>query len=220
MNIHDVDTATLQTPTEIWPVIFTHQLELELKYTAIEIQNGFYAPDYMKPPSLDDRRFQNWIKNKMWRVTEELAESMEVARENVHMRAWRSFKANDDDHFIEEVIDALHFLVAVTIPVLGQDRAGSTIQNRSRKLFFSASEKIDAMAEVVWDLGIAANVLKNKPWKLTHVETDQVRFVSSIMKVWDSMFILLSTLDLNEEEVYKLYFKKQEVNKFRQRSNY
>lgn len=73
---------------------------------------------------------------------------------------------------------------------------------------------------VVEELGEAANCLKNKPWKQTHVLTDREHYYEELIDAFHFFIELFLVLGLSPEEVWTLYFKKQEVNKFRQRSNY
>lgn len=78
----------------------------------------------------------------------------------------------------------------------------------------------DLMWRIVEELGEAANCLKNKPWKNTHMPTDEEHFMEEIADSMHFFIQLLLFLGLDAEEACLLYFKKSEVNKFRQRSNY
>jgi hypothetical protein len=81
----------------------------------------------------------------------------------------------------------------------------------------------DAMERIIEELMEAANTLKNKPWKQTQVITDQDHFDEELMDAWHFFLRLLLIRfgpDDAAEATYKLYFKKSEVNKFRQESNY
>lgn len=78
---------------------------------------------------------------------------------------------------------------------------------------------------VMWDisyhLNIARNYLKNKPWKRSQMMTDEVRFQEEIVKAFVSMMGLFKYMGIeNANEVYFIYFKKNLVNQFRQKSNY
>ncbi len=78
----------------------------------------------------------------------------------------------------------------------------------------------DLMWRVVEELGEAANCLKNKPWKNTHMPTDREHFLEEIADSMHFFIQLLMFVGLDAEQACLLYFKKSEVNKFRQASNY
>lgn len=73
---------------------------------------------------------------------------------------------------------------------------------------------------IVEELGEAANCLKNKPWKQTHILTDRDHYLEELIDAFHFFIELFIVLDLSPQDVWALYFKKQEVNKFRQRSQY
>jgi dimeric dUTPase (all-alpha-NTP-PPase superfamily) len=78
----------------------------------------------------------------------------------------------------------------------------------------------DAAYRVVEELSEATNCLKNKPWKTTHVPTDQQHYFEELMDALHFFVRLCLISGLTAEDVFKLYFKKSEVNKFRQESDY
>ena len=64
------------------------------------------------------------------------------------------------------------------------------------------------------------NCLKNKKWKKTQVLTDIKSFDKCVRVFFNSVLQMLIDENLSELDIYNLYFKKSEVNKFRQKSNY
>jgi hypothetical protein len=82
----------------------------------------------------------------------------------------------------------------------------------------------DAMERIIEELMEAANTLKNKPWKNTHVDTDEMHFFEELADAWHFFLrlwlITCGTPDDAVRMIYSLYFKKSEVNKFRQNTNY
>ena len=76
------------------------------------------------------------------------------------------------------------------------------------------------IANVVFSMGLAANVLKNKPWKQTHMPTDVEKFKNKFIKVWADFGVLWQELQCSLEDVYVLYVKKHDVNKWRQETLY
>lgn len=78
----------------------------------------------------------------------------------------------------------------------------------------------DAAYRVVEELSEATNCFKNKPWKQTQVFTDREHYFEELMDAFHFMIRMFIYSGLSAEDVYRLYFKKSEVNKFRQESNY
>lgn len=78
----------------------------------------------------------------------------------------------------------------------------------------------DAAYRVVEELSEATNCLKNKPWKTTPVLTDQEHYYEEIADAFHFFIRFCIESNITAEGLYRLYFKKSEVNKFRQQSNY
>ena len=78
----------------------------------------------------------------------------------------------------------------------------------------------DMTWRVVEELGEAMNCLKNKPWKQTAMLTDTDHFYEELADALHFFVELLILVGMGPEEVYDLYFRKSEVNLFRQRSKY
>jgi len=78
----------------------------------------------------------------------------------------------------------------------------------------------DFLWRITEELGEAGNCLKNKPWKVTQIETDQEHFVEELMDAVHFLIELLIMIGLSADDLFEFYYKKSEVNKFRQRSNY
>jgi len=196
MNINDVETPK-EAPIEskdIWNAIFNKQRELAIKYQEIENMGDLFDTT---DTNIDTAKGQKWIKDFAWRVTEELAEAYEA-------------KDIDPEHYKEELIDALHFLVELNLI------AGVQVFKPTYMLTPSSVVSWD----VVYPLGLMCNTLKNKPWKQTQMLTDRKEFFKYLQQTWDNMFALLRKEIGSEEAIYLYYFKKNEVNKFRQRSKY
>jgi len=78
----------------------------------------------------------------------------------------------------------------------------------------------DFMWRITEELGEAANCLKNKPWKTTEMLTDEDHFKEELMDALHFFIELLILTGFDANSVFDLYFRKSEVNKFRQRSKY
>ena len=188
------------------------------KYHIIEQRNGFRITVH----DLHDRFAQHRLKDFAWRITEELAEASEAMR--LHPGT---------NHGIEEIADAYHFLVELSLMV------GWTADIFTEQLQLGPSDRLDQMFkyayqtrdqtrptvyEAFWffteTLGITMNRLKNKPWKTTHMMTDTTKFHTSLAQTHCAFMVLCASLELTAGDLYRIYFQKSEVNKFRQRTNY
>lgn len=231
MNIDDVSNASIEVPLlhEVMPKIFEKQMSLITKYIEIERRNGFYKPDLnllTKQAPIDDAQFQNWLKNTFWRTTEELAEAVEEVPDltGKHWERW------DSDHvlrhFYEEVIDATHFFVEASVYLrISPASCGALLVEahqfmEKHQLARTADNVHTAIHHFIMAMGLAANCLKNKPWKSTHMQTDISNFQSKMTYAWHSFCMVLAMIDIDHTKLYQLYFKKNAVNQFRQKTNY
>ena len=209
MNISHVEDKDIKVPeSNILQAIFDHQAALHKKYMPVEEKNGIgFALVKDRPFSLDDRFWQYLIKDMTWRVVEELTEASEA-------RAECNF-----DHYIEELIDALHFYTELLIVV---DISAKDIKSGYKDTnHIMSSDIISEPYPIIYLLGIACNLLKNKPWKNTHLQTDSTRFNLNLINGYKHLLRLLSYAGLDQsKDLYLLYAKKNTVNQFRIRSNY
>ena len=205
MNIDDVNEDISIPEEEIPQAIFARQLELMTKYHHIEKASGLMQTEAC-PVNMDTARGQARLKDFMWRITEELMESMEAAH-NDHMH-----------HAKEEWADALHFMVELCI-----------LSGRGHDIFphdeFKVRDQhISALQFstywTVYQLGLAANCLKMKPWKQTAMLTDSNRYHEYLEKAFHCLIILGTHHGMTLTGMAGYYFKKSRVNQFRQRSQY
>lgn len=212
MNINDVSDK-IEIPEKIWKDIFDKQWALAIKYRDIEGMGDLLDT---LDKNIDTGKGQRWIKDFAWRITEELAEAWEAVYaldKGVELSEKESYK----EHIKEEIIDGLHFLVELT------QIAGYTyefVEKCEAEMNGKALYKMETPWPVVYELGLLCNTLKNKPWKQTQMLTDRNKFETILRNVWQNYIQLLYMEVGNAPDIYLYYFKKQEVNKFRQRSKY
>jgi len=221
VNIDDINQKIV-FPEHLVVTIFEHQKKLMIKYHAIELKNGINYPS--APWNLDDRVVQYIIKDMFWRTTEELAEAVEIIPSLFHLKKWRVFWNTEVSirHFFEELADALHFLVEASIIVGLEPRTEVEILF-GPPLKFNANDDLnieELIADIIFSMGFAANVLKNKPWKQTQMPTDIEKFKNKLIATWRRFVILWQELGCSQEDVYVLYIKKHNVNVWRQNTNY
>jgi len=74
--------------------------------------------------------------------------------------------------------------------------------------------------DVVYELNLARNTLKSKPWKQTGMLTDINKYKEHLLNSFWEFLVLMAALGLDQHMIYEIYDKKNEVNQFRQRSKY
>lgn len=218
MNIDDV--AKNQVPeysARALEDIFTRQRELMEKYEPIEKASGLQqTPDV--PVDINDKFGQARLKDFAWRVTEEITESTEAVTTDLH-------------HAREEAADALHFMVELFILAgldasyiadsLGLKTSDMALQEIFTRLPKASSVVFtDAAYSCIEALGKATNCLKQRPWKQTHILTDEHRFYVHLLNAFAMLCNYCACIGHTSETLFDYYFRKSEVNKFRQRSNY
>lgn len=197
MNINDVKEEDIIVPEDIWGAIWQHQKELHDKYGPIEAKTGIgFGLVQDRPFNLDNQRWQYYLKDMSYRVIEELAEADEADREC------------NTEHYEEELIDALHFIVELNV-ILKQPVCTDIICPDSPIEYW----------DITYELGMAGNCLKMKPWKQDPMLTDKKKYRKHVKYATMNMIGMLRR-KFTDEEIYLLYFKKNQVNQFRQRSNY
>lgn len=211
MNITDFEAPEFN---EKWlDDIFAKQNELIVKYAPMENMPAV-------PMSIHTREGQKWIKDFLWRVTEELGESYEAF----------IFMSTETDqekmelhtmHNIEELIDALHFFVELII-ICGKDANWAREQLNRPVTDIEINNEYPAQAywATTYYLCMVGNTLKNKPWKQTEMETDSDKFYDKLGRAFRALFLTLETMGADEQTAFNFYCRKNDVNKFRQRSNY
>lgn len=198
MNVQDTESDVGFDGT--WVPIFQRQRELMDKYHHIEAVNGLMQTGRV-PVDIDCRFGQARLKDFAWRVTEELAES------------WEAVANNEQLHAQEECADALHFMVELCH--LSNVGPYGVIPMHDAFGLPSAAPFL-----TVYNLGLAMNCLKNKPWKQTHVPTDRQKYETLVVEAFKCLCQYAKMLELTPETLHDMYFRKSNVNKFRVESNY
>lgn len=210
MNIIHAEKET--TNKEFLQAIFDRQKELMEKYHDIELKSGLMQTEDC-PVNLDDKKGQARIKDFSWRITEEVGEALDAL-------------TNEEGelgklHFHEELIDGLHFLTEMTI-LTGYDLPKYT--NLNELIEEGTSRDCYTLNDLVSDhvmyLGMMCNCLKNKPWKQTMMKTNKENFYNHLKLVWSNYISILTSQGFTADDIIDVYFRKSQVNKFRQRSQY
>lgn len=205
--------------------IFQRQKELWDKYHHIEVDSGARISEHC-PVNLHDRKDQLQIKDYAWRVIEEVGEALDASQTK--------------DHYQEELVDGLHFLTEMTIlvgldwgqlipeelRVDGTDHLEYMVTRAKSDMMglFGHPLKSDPLphlvSNLVMEMGMMCNCLKNKPWKQSMMITDEKAFYGRLWRVWGVYVALLLNSGLDADSITDTYLRKSQVNKFRQRSQY
>lgn len=233
MNVNDF---SIEVPAgDMLVTIFDHQRTLMNKYHPVESKNvGHNIPSsagksglHDGPLDINDRASQLQIKSFAWRITEEITE------------ATLCFTPTgvDETHYLEELVDALHFSVELLIMsgLTEEDLAKPKYDNdRMAYLFDTATYQSagdistkgvqnslrNQAYYVVEKLGEAMNRLKLKPWKSTAILTDYPAYKLSMSQFFYEFIDLLVASGFNARSATAMYLNKNAVNQFRIRSNY
>lgn len=84
----------------------------------------------------------------------------------------------------------------------------------------SHEEEKKLLFDVVYELNIARNLLKCRPWKQTQVITKELDFQYSLVKAFYLYMGFLGVQGFTPEGLFRLFFKKQRLNLWRQKTNY
>ena len=192
---------------EFLKAIFERQEELMNEYKGIE-----GLPPW--PLFIDNPEHQVWIKDFLWRITEELAEAVEAS--------WET----NPDHQKEEVADALHF-VAELFLLTGKEphtwELTSMVENARDNIPLERgldSSFNAAVHDTIISCGLIGNTLKNKKWKTSLTSTDTHKFETLLHTMLNGLIKVFVSIGCDAEEIHNLYFNKSEENKIRIQSNY
>lgn len=213
MNIKDVKNPELPEE-DLLVAMFSRQRELMEKYHKIEESNGLLLHPNI-PVEIECPLGQHRLKDFMWRITEELGEAM---------------SSSSEEHLKEELADALHFLIElcilsdITIEEIHEFRNKFTtedlIPDSPLYLKSQISKPTEFCFEIILCLTKAGNTLKQRPWKQTHQLTDIPKYKFHMCEAFCCFTTLCKYYDIDSEELYMLYFRKNQVNQFRIKSKY
>lgn len=89
---------------------------------------------------------------------------------------------------------------------------------------YDSNEYLHVYKEMLWDityhLNISRNFLRNKPWKQSQVFVDEQKYQEELIISFISMMGFFAFIGLKPLDIFYIYFKKNQVNRFRIRSKY
>jgi hypothetical protein len=228
MNVTDVKDYLKHTTEDRLELMITQQKQLMTKYHEIEAKMRLTSDC---PVDLDDSRGQLLLKDFAWRTTEEIAEALSALIE----------EGGPDTlvHAQEEVADALHFLLEFIVLAGAEQRVTIKVEGENGDsldyLFNDGTFSVDYLfsdgtfpetartketLELIRQLGMVCHTLKNKPWKQSHMLTDKNEFYGRLFVALTQFCRMATTFGMDSEKLFEMYFRKAQVNLFRQRSQY
>lgn len=74
--------------------------------------------------------------------------------------------------------------------------------------------------DIIYQLNVARNLLKCRPWKQTQVMTKELEYQSALVNAFYLFLGFLGLYGFTPESLHTLFFKKQQLNLWRQNSGY
>jgi hypothetical protein len=206
-------------PKDLLRGIFELQTELMEDYKKIE---GW---EVEFPVNLNSKKAQLLVKDVISRGVEELAE------------AYEAMELGQDDNFLEELGDALHFFVEVFILAgltVGDFRVFLSSLNPEAFSFDKPGQLLKLIEQrgihpgslaraswtVTYRVNLSRNALRNKPWKQTELMYNREVFEENLFLGFLDFLELFVHKAEGANQVYAIYFLKNKINKFRIRSKY
>lgn len=196
--------------------IFEKQRELAHKFTLLEMQNHTLETEAF-PVDIQDRKGQMLLRRYAWQITEEICEAL-MARDFA------------PEEFEIEVADAFHFIIEMALhiglspaslveSVVAESGSPGLLEGAWQRevvnltpLSIAATE---AWMNVILDLALLMNKLKNRPWRTDHRPTDPVTFLYHFQAVFRSFLQACIVEGLTLETLCASYFGKAEINEQR-----
>lgn len=176
-----------------FPTVFDKQKELKFLFEPSS-KKTFQNFD------IDVYEDQEIFKRYCWRITEELMEALEDKQ--------------NENHFKEEIIDGFNFLIELYLMYGWNFDDLPCVESLNKG---NIEEKI---LNIVYQLGITANCLKNRQWRQSQYLVDLYIFEPRLKDIWNKYWDLFFSMGLNSNDVLGLWSLKYQVNLFRIKSNY
>lgn len=129
---------------------------------------------------------------------------------------------DNDEHFYEEVTDSLNFFLSAYIMLdvdFNKLNKPESLLSGRRSLFDYDDIKL-SFYKIVDDIGDLCNLLKNRPWSQSNYLVSMYDFNIRLNKLWNTYWSTLSDLGLDKEDIFSMFEKKYQVNKWRIKTGY
>ena len=130
-----------------------------------------------------------------------------------------------DDHVVEELVDALNFLMAAYF-IYGIEYEDLTPwKNEDRNPLYRYSSALPQFYteayKVIEQTGRACNLLKNsRVWKTTQYLVDLYKFEPEFKKIWEVFNVFANSCGVSQKKLFEVWSQKYACNKFRMETSY
>ena len=76
------------------------------------------------------------------------------------------------------------------------------------------------MKHIYYQINIARNLLKNRPWKQTQVMSKELDYQEAVVKAFLMYLGFLAINGFTDSSMFELFYRKQQLNLWRQKSGY
>lgn len=182
-----------------WEEIYALQGELQLMYRP-------YFKERISNFDVNTLDDQELFKKLCWQIVEELTEAMEAKDKN------------EEDHVLEELIDAFNFMLEL-YQLYGMTPSFDWTLPKWVQVLEDEDFAGDLLT-LIGNIGMTANCLKNREWRQSQYLVDLVVFEDRLKWIWTYFVIMFEHLGLSENRVKELWSLKYQVNMFRIKSKY
>lgn len=182
-----------------WEEIYALQGELQLMYRP-------YFKERISNFDVNTLDDQELFKKLCWQIVEELTEAMEAKDKN------------EEDHVLEELIDAFNFMLEL-YQLYGMTPSFDWTLPKWAQVLEDEDFAGDLLT-LIGNIGMTANCLKNREWRQSQYLVDLVVFEDRLKWIWTYFVIMFEHLGLSENRVKELWSLKYQVNVFRIKSKY
>lgn len=127
--------------------------------------------------------------------------------------ATMALKMDGDDHFREELSDAINFFLSAYIML------GVHLENMPKPVKGSFYNLQVSFYSIIERVGWLCNLLKNRPWAQSNYLVSMTDFNDRLMNLWIYFWGVILNL-ITEEDIFDLFERKYEVNKWRIKTGY
>jgi hypothetical protein len=132
---------------------------------------------------------------------------------------------DNQEHFFEEITDAVNFFLSAYC-MLGvdfkhfQNVEYILSQYAPRKHLPNYNDCAKYFYYIVDDIGNLCNLLKNRPWAQSNYLVSMYDFDERLKTLWSTFWNTIGWLGITKEQLFEMFERKYEVNKFRIKTGY
>ena len=179
-----------------------------IEYEKLEGINNWKEYDFSIDCSQDQMKFKDMLQI---RCIEELTEATHAM--------------DNQEHFFEEITDAVNFFLSAYC-MLGVDFKDFEnveyilSQYCPRKHLPDYNDCAKYFYYIVDDIGNLCNLLKNRPWAQSNYLVSMYDFNERLKTLWSTFWNVIGWLGITKEQLFEMFERKYEVNKFRIKTGY